>query len=94
MYQVVREGLTAVDLTESLKVFGFQLVPLTCPPPTEIFNAAGHLTGFKPCIDSTIAWLGGIHASGYEGSIPLPITVPILNMTGISIFALSTRDSS
>ena len=33
MYQVVREGLQAADLAESLKVFGFQVVPLTCPPP-------------------------------------------------------------
>jgi YidC/Oxa1 family membrane protein insertase len=86
MYQVVREGLTAADLVESLKVFGFQVVPLTCPPPTEIV-IAGH-TVFKPCIDSAIAWLGGIHASGFEGFIPLPITIPIVNMTGISIFAL------
>jgi YidC/Oxa1 family membrane protein insertase len=87
MYQVVREGLTAADLTESLKVFGFQVVPLTCPPPTAIVDALGHLS-YKPCIDSAIAWLGGIHASGYEGFIPLPITIPIVNMTGISIFAL------
>jgi YidC/Oxa1 family membrane protein insertase len=87
MYQVVREGLTAVDLTESLKVFGFQVVPLTCPPPMQIVDAAGHVS-FKPCIDSAISWLGGIHASGYEGFIPLPFTIPIVNMTGISIFAL------
>jgi YidC/Oxa1 family membrane protein insertase len=78
MYQVVSEGLRASDLVESLKVFGFQVVPLTCPnPPT-----------LQPCIDSTIPWLGGILASGHQGLIPLPITIPILNMTGISIFAL------
>ena len=88
MYQVVREGLTAADLTESLKVFGFQVVPLTCPPPIPEYNAASHLIGFRPCIDSTISWLGGIHASGFEGFIPLPFTIPIINMTGISIFAL------
>jgi YidC/Oxa1 family membrane protein insertase len=88
MYQVVREGLTAADLTESLKVFGFQVVPLTCPSPIPIYDAAYHLTGFKPCIDSAISWLGGIHASLYEGFIPLPFTIPIINMTGISIFAL------
>ena len=88
MYQVVREGLTAADLTASLQVFGFQVVPLTCPPPTPLINAAGHITGFKPCIDSAIAWLGGIHASAFEGFIPLPITIPVVNMTGISIFAL------
>jgi YidC/Oxa1 family membrane protein insertase len=78
MYQVVSEGLRASDLVESLKVFGFQVVPLTCPnPPT-----------LQPCIDSTIPWLGGILASGHQGLIPLPFTIPILNMAGISIFAL------
>jgi YidC/Oxa1 family membrane protein insertase len=87
MYQVVREGLTAADLTESLKIFGFQVVPLTCPPPHLITDPAGH-TVYAPCIDSAISWLGGIHASGYEGFIPLPFAIPIINMTGISIFAL------
>ena len=78
MYQVVSEGLRASDLVESLKVFGFQVVPLTCPnPPT-----------LQPCIDSTIPWLGGILASGHQGLIPLPFTIPILQMSGISIFAL------
>jgi YidC/Oxa1 family membrane protein insertase len=78
MYQVVSEGLRASDLVESLKVFGFQVVPLTCPnPPT-----------LQPCIDSTIPWLGGILASGHQGLIGLPFTIPILNMSGISIFAL------
>jgi YidC/Oxa1 family membrane protein insertase len=88
MYQVVREGIGAVDLTESLKVFGLQLVPLTCPPATPILDAAGNLHGFKPCIDSAIPWLGGIHASAYEGLIPLPFTIPIVNLSGISVFAL------
>ena len=87
MYQVVSEGLRATDLTESLKVFGAQLVPLTCPPPVFTTLADG-TTGFRPCIDSTIPWLGGILASGHQGLIPFPFTIPIVNMTGISIFAL------
>jgi YidC/Oxa1 family membrane protein insertase len=87
MYQVVSEGLRAADLTESLRVFGVQLVPLTCPPPVFGTLADGTM-GFKPCIDSTIPWLGGILASGHQGLIPFPFTIPILNMTGISIFAL------
>ena len=87
MYQVVREGLTAADLVESLKVFGFQVVPLTCPPPHLIILPDGK-EGFAPCIDSAISWLGGIHASGYEGFIPLPFTIPVVNLSGISIFAL------
>jgi YidC/Oxa1 family membrane protein insertase len=89
MYQVVREGLTASDLVESLKVFGFQVVPLVCSPsPIPIYDASYHLIGYQPCIDSSIPWLAGIHASGFEGLIPLPFTIPIVNMTGISLFAL------
>jgi YidC/Oxa1 family membrane protein insertase len=87
MYQVVREGIGATDLTESLKVFGFQVIPLTCPPPALITNAAGHVS-YAPCIDSTIPWLGGLHANGFEGLIGLPFTIPIINLAGISLFAL------
>jgi membrane protein insertase Oxa1/YidC/SpoIIIJ len=88
MYQVVSEGLRAVDLTESLKVFGVQLVPLTCPPATPILDAAGNITGYEPCLDSAIPWLGGIHASGFQGIIPFGFSIPLINMTGISAFAL------
>lgn len=86
MYQVVREGLQAADLVESLKVFGFQVVPLTCPPPhlVDVGNGVMH---YAPCIDSTISWLGGIHASGFEGLIPLPFTLPLIG-AGISVFAI------
>ena len=87
MYQVVREGLAASDLTESLKVFGYQVVPLQCPPPHLVTNAAGHVS-YAPCIDSTIPWLAGMHASSFEGLIPLPFTIPLIGLAGISIFAL------
>ena len=87
MYQVVREGLTASDLTESLKVFGYQVVPLSCPPPHLVTNAAGQMS-YAPCIDSTIPWLAGMHASSFEGLIPLPFTIPLIGLAGISIFAL------
>ena len=86
MYQVIREGLQAADLVESLKVFGFQVVPLTCPPPHLVTLPTG-VQHFAPCIDSTITWLGGIHASGFEGLIPLPIALPLIG-AGISVFAL------
>ena len=69
MYQVVNEGLRAADLTESLKVFGVQLVPLTCPPPVLTTLADGTM-GFRTCIDGTISWLGGIQASSFGGLIP------------------------
>jgi YidC/Oxa1 family membrane protein insertase len=90
MYQVVREGLSATDLTESLKVFGLQLVPLTCPAPQPILDGAGVLTGFKPCIDSLIPWLGNIDAAGHGGIIPFGFTLPLLivQLTGISVFAI------
>jgi YidC/Oxa1 family membrane protein insertase len=91
MYQVVSEGLRAADLTQSLQVFGAQLVPLTCPnPPIAITNAAGAITGFKPCIDSIIPWLGGIDAAGHGGIIPFGFTLPLLitNLSGISLFAV------
>jgi YidC/Oxa1 family membrane protein insertase len=87
MYQVVREGLSASDLTESLKVFGTQVVPLTCPPPHLVTDAAGHVS-YAPCIDSAIPWLGGMHAASYEGLIPLPFVIPLIGLAGISIFAL------
>lgn len=87
MYQVVSEGLRAADLVESLKVFGVQVVPLTCPPPVFTTLADGTM-GFKPCIDSTIPWLGGILASGHQGIIPFGFTIPLIGMTGISLFAL------
>jgi len=53
MSQVVREGLQAADLTASLKVFGFQVVPLTCPQPhlVDVGNGVMH---YAPCIDSAI----------------------------------------
>ena len=86
MYQVVREGLQAADLTESLKVFGFQVVPLSCPPPHLVPLANGTLH-YAPCIDSAIPWLGGIHASGFEGLINLPFSLPLIG-AGISLFAL------
>jgi YidC/Oxa1 family membrane protein insertase len=87
MYQVVREGLAASDLTESLKVFGYQVVPLTCPPPQLVTDAAAHVH-YAPCIDSTIPWLLGMHANSFEGLIPLPFTIPVVGLAGISIFAL------
>ncbi|MEO5703694.1 MAG: YidC/Oxa1 family membrane protein insertase [Candidatus Limnocylindrales bacterium] len=86
MYQVVREGLQAADLVESLKVFGFQVVPLTCPTPALVTFPDG-TQNYATCIDSTITWLGGIHASGFEGLIPLPFELPLIG-AGISLFAL------
>jgi YidC/Oxa1 family membrane protein insertase len=89
MYQVVSEGLRASDLTASLQIFGWQVVPLDCPPPTLVTLPNG-AQGYAPCIDSRIPWLGGIDASSFGGLIPFGFTLPliIVNMTGLSIFAL------
>jgi YidC/Oxa1 family membrane protein insertase len=62
MYQVIREGLLASDLTPMLRIFGFQVLPISCDP-----------TSVQPCLDPHIAWLGGINAAGFEGLIPVPI---------------------
>jgi len=92
MYQVVSEGLRASDLTASLQVFGFQVVPLTCPSsPIPLYDAAYNLIGYQPCIDSSISWLGGIQAAGFGGIIPFGFTLPLIitNLTGISLFAVA-----
>ena len=88
MYQVIGEGLRAVDLTPMLTVFGVQVIPLTCPPPVALHNAAGALIGYQPCLNPAIPWLGGIDASStQQGFIPLPFELPILG-NGISILAI------
>jgi YidC/Oxa1 family membrane protein insertase len=92
MYQVISEGLRASDLTASLQVFGFQVVPLTCPPsPIPLYDAAYNLVGYQPCIDSSISWLGGMQAASFGGIIPFGFTLPLIitNLTGISLFAVA-----
>jgi YidC/Oxa1 family membrane protein insertase len=64
MYQVVREGLSHPDPTQMLSLFGIQIVPLTCDPI--------HLVDKTACIDGTIPWLGGLHATSFP-TIPLPV---------------------
>ena len=76
MYQVVREGLTAADITPMLTVFGFKVLPVVCDPGS-----------LAPCLDPHVPWLGGINAALFEGMIPLPFELPILG-AGISMFAI------
>jgi YidC/Oxa1 family membrane protein insertase len=82
-YQVIREGLLAADLTQMVQVFGFKVLPISCPPPVPITNALGQVTGFQPCIDPHIPWLGGINAAGFEGVF----SIPYIGF-GISVFAI------
>ena len=49
MYSVFSSGLQNVDPSGMLKVFGVQLINLTCPSAPQI--VAGHVT---PCINSTV----------------------------------------
>jgi YidC/Oxa1 family membrane protein insertase len=56
MYSVIQNGLTNVDPTAMLTVFGVQIVPLTC----NNLNAAGIPdAALGPCIDTVIPILGG-----------------------------------
>jgi YidC/Oxa1 family membrane protein insertase len=71
MYQVIREGLSAADPSPMLSVFGVQLIQLDCTQTT------------GACLHTTIPWLGGINAAGYEGLF----TVPGIGI-GISVFAI------
>jgi YidC/Oxa1 family membrane protein insertase len=76
MYQVIREGLTAQDPTPMLQVFGAQVLPLSCDIGTV------HSWG-TACLNTTIPWLGGINAAGFEGLL----TVPGIGIS-ISVFAI------
>jgi YidC/Oxa1 family membrane protein insertase len=60
MYSVIQNGLTNVDPTAMLTVFGHQIVPLTC----NNLNAAGVPdASLGPYIDTIIPILGGIDVS-------------------------------
>jgi YidC/Oxa1 family membrane protein insertase len=74
MYQVIREGLTAPDPNPMLSVFGLQVFQLDCGQAL----ATGHA-----CLNTTIPWLGGINAAGFEGLF----TIPGIGI-GISVFAI------
>ncbi len=56
MYQVIRDGLTNVNPSAMLEVFGVQVVPLTC---NNINPATGQPdAALGPCIDTIIPFLG------------------------------------
>jgi YidC/Oxa1 family membrane protein insertase len=60
MYSVIQNGLTNVDPTAMLTVFGHQIIPLTC----NNLNAAGVPdASLGPCINTVIPILGGIDVS-------------------------------
>ena len=57
MYTVIRDGLQNWNPQAMMDVFGFQLFNLGCPttpPPPGVI---------QPCLNTKIAWLGGVDAS-------------------------------
>jgi YidC/Oxa1 family membrane protein insertase len=82
MYQVIREGLTNYDVSSMLTVFGSKVIDLGCPSVPEIVNNI-----VKPCVDTKVAWLGGLDVG--QPHIDFGVPIPILNVTlGISIIAV------
>jgi YidC/Oxa1 family membrane protein insertase len=80
MYSVIQHGLTNVDPSAMLTVFGVQVVPLTCTN----LNAAGVPdASLGPCIDTIIPFLGGIDVSK-------PSTIFAVFGFGISILAIGS----
>ncbi|MFL5777347.1 MAG: YidC/Oxa1 family membrane protein insertase, partial [Chloroflexota bacterium] len=83
MYSVIQHGLTNVDPSGMLTVFGVQVVPLEC----NNLNAAGVPdASLGPCIDTIIPALGGLDIS--KPSVLFSIPIPILGVLGVSILAL------
>jgi YidC/Oxa1 family membrane protein insertase len=85
MYSVIQNGLTNVDPSAMLEVFGVQVVPLTC----NNLNAAGQPdAALGPCIDTVIPFLN----SSIDVSQPSTIfSVTIIGFVlGISILAIAS----
>ncbi len=81
MYSVISQGLTNVDPTAMLTVFGVQVVPLTCvniDPATGIPNAA-----LGACINTIIPLPGGATIN-----VGAPSTLFAIAGFGISILAI------
>ena len=78
MYQVVSEGLRASDLIRVAPGLRVPARPAHLPEPAD-----------APAVHRLDDPVAGRHARERpRGLIPLPITIPILNLAGISIFAL------
>jgi YidC/Oxa1 family membrane protein insertase len=85
MYSVIQHGLTNVDPTQMLVVFGQQVVPLTC----NNLNAAGVPdAALGPCINTIIPFLGtSIDVS--KPSTFLDLSIPGTGIVlGLSILAI------
>ncbi|HEX5467307.1 MAG TPA: membrane protein insertase YidC [Candidatus Limnocylindrales bacterium] len=76
MYYVFSAGLLAPDITSMLTVLGHQLIHIDCQ------DAANALV---PCIQTHVAWLGGLDASKPEILVPIPGTT--FGLSGLAIVA-------
>jgi YidC/Oxa1 family membrane protein insertase len=76
MYTVIQNGLQSYDPTPMLRVFGIQLISLSCTG-TGIPDANGFV---QPCLDTVVPWLGNLDVSR-------PHTVDVLGF-GLSWLAV------
>lgn len=69
IYQVISQGLTNPDPTAMLNVFGIQILDVQC------VNGLGTAAydPYKPCIDTTVAWLGNMDVSKPQVLFSLPL---------------------
>jgi len=84
MYSVIQNGLTNVDPSAMLNVFGVQVVPLVCTN----LNAQGIPdAALGPCIDTVIPWFGGIDVGQPSTIFSVALGGFVL---GISILAIAS----
>ena len=81
MYWVIRDGLTSFDPSAMLKVFGVQVLPLSCPAH---FDAAGHAITNLPCINTVVA---GIDVGQPQVLFNLPLVVFTLGVSAIAVLS-------
>lgn len=77
MYSVIQNGLTNYDPHAMLSAFGVPIVPLDC-----VNIIGGVVEKARPCIDTTVEWLGGLDVSRPEILFPLPV------IGGLSVLAV------
>ncbi len=80
IYQVISQGLTNPDPTAMFHVFGFQVLDVQC------VNGLGTAAydPYRPCIDTTVAWLGNMDVSRPQVLFALPL------IGGFSILAFAS----
>ena len=61
IYSVINQGLTSPDPRAMFTFFGLHLVDYTCVNGVGVVGATVDL--YKPCIDTTVSWLGNLDVS-------------------------------